>query len=1203
VSNFGQAALTIGGFALFGPVGYLVGSYLGQALFPTKLPTVRGPRLEDAKVQTSSLGAPIYWVWGTYILAGQVIWKSPFLERKIKEKSGGKGGPEQTSIHYEYRVNVAIGLCRGPIAGVRRIWADTKLIYDATAPTAAEAEDLIDVGEGEDGISAEIARLINRAAASTAAAAKFDLYLGTEVQEPDATIESYEEVGNVSAYRGLAYIVFRDFELAEYGNRVPNFRVEVFTDGDVGDQSVDLYSNDVIYPWLDGFTRDPRNPLNGHEYSSNMINQEAGWTDSLTTTLEERGDDVGRELVPDILWRWSKGGTPTTVSWCDGEDANDNLRLYLWYNSLNIPGDDCDEWTSCASILTGKGAGVVFHARNAFLVVTESGVPESYYFDGYSQSGNSPCGDDQYRQFLTDHSIRVRRTRTPPSGCAGMSPVPGAPGYCVTEDGVVVPEITWVLTPGTWNVLRNYADNGGRVTSYPLNPARPSTHAQYNDQAFWEAAYAEAVAAGDIEAGLVYGVDYPESQAYGYVGSFAGDSADLNTVTLASIVSDICNECGLTSHDVSDLETTLVHGYALTAPMTGKDAIDPLRPFGYFDAVESEFEYKFVQRGHDSVKTIDTADLAARLSTEERPPAISVSRAQDQELPRLVRAHFIDLTRDGDPGQAEQQRQTVDSVNSVDLQVPVVMSTARGQAMVDTVLFERWIGRNTYQCSVPFLKYAELEPTDCIDVTVDGAEERMRIINAEARALAVMNITAVRDDASVYSGLDIVGEATGGSTLPLGNVPSPTQMILLELPSLRAQDTDCGYYAAARGLLPGWPGAIVYRATSTSGTFRQVAWTSIAATIGTVTDSAGVDTISDSGVTGSDLIDTAGIDQSTVIRVQLYSGSFESVTEADLLAGENLIAVGTEGDWELIRFQIAVQGTDGVWELSNLLRSQYDTAQRNILEGERVVLMSGPGIMRIDESAAVSGIERVLRAVTSGTSLEDADDHYITTTCLSLTTSGGAATAADEISSVISRSEIDAPLSPSCDDTYIVADGSPGSDDDWFAHVDDLARWNCETLAWVFASPVIGKLIYVEDEFLYVYWNGTDYVELSTSSTSDTSVLGDFASWGVPYVDFSADLTLSVDHNGRKLIHPSGAGSGDVLTIPQDAVAGFDDSQTTTVINLATQSVTIEGADSSVTLINASDGSSGAVTLADKGICTLTWVTTDTWIVSGSGLT
>jgi len=1096
VSNVGQAVLTIGGTivgAYFGnpQLGYMLGSLVGQALFPTQLPTVRGPRLEDAKLQTSTLGAPIPWVWGTFILAGQVIWRSPFVERKVKEKAGGKGGPEQTSIHYEYRVNVAIGLCGRPptrdaaIVGIRRIWADTKLIFDAGRPVGLEMEWDPDAPTNA-ALPSVMADAMAKFAASAAAAAKIDIYYGDEIQEPDPTIETWEGVGNVPAYRGLAYLVIRDFELADYGNRIPSFRVEVMTAGTVGDLELGLYSNDTLYRWEDGFTKDPRNQLNGHEYSGDAAsNFTGGWTASLDTALADREATEGRPLLKELLWRWSKSSTPTTVSWCDGEDAQDRLHLWLWYNSLDIPGDSCESW-SCSRILTEKGAGVVFHARRDFLVVTEPGVPESYYFGGYSEPGTIDCGGGHYKQELSDVPIRVRRTHTPPDGCQGYLPVPGTTDFCVTIDGYLVPAVTWTLTPGMWHVLRPYDDDGNFVTSYPLNPARPAGHPEYNSQEFWETAYAAAVAEGKIAPGLVYGVDYPQSQSYGYVGSIGGTLADPDPIPLSDIVADICEACGLTSYDVADLEEVMVHGYALTSPMTGKEGIDPLRPYGYFDAVESELTYKFVRRGKPSAMTIDTADLAARLSTEERPPAITVMRAQDAELPRYVRGHFIDIDRDGDPGQAEQQRQTVDSVNMADLHVPVVMPASRGQAMVDTVLFERWIGRNTYQCALPF-KYIALEPSDCIDVMVDGTLERMRITRQEIRALSVIELSAVRDDATIYAGTDIMGDnAGGGSSIPIGGVPSPTELILLELPALRAQDTDCGYYAAARGLLPGWPGAVVYRATSVAGTFRQVAWTSIAATMGVIEDNVGADTLADSGetLTGTSEV-TEGIDHSTVLRVQLFSGSFESVSTEDLIAGENLIAVGQEGDWELIRFQLAVQGSDGIWELSSLLREQLGTARRTILAGDEVVLMTGPGIMRIDESATAEGVQRVLRAVTSGTSLEDAEDHYITTRCLSRATSDTAA-AVTEFNAVLSRALSAAPAAPSCGDTYIVGPVAPPDGDAWAGRSNDFARWNCDTLSWQFAEPVTGRLVLVDDESAHVYWDGAQYIDLSVGGGGGT---------------------------------------------------------------------------------------------------------------------
>jgi hypothetical protein len=235
---------------------------------------------------------------------------------------------------------------------------------------------------------------------------------------------------------------------------------------------------------------------------------------------------------------------------------------------------------------------------------------------------------------------------------------------------------------------------------------------------------------------LSYGVDYPQHQAWGYVGAMGGDVALPNPIPLSTIVADICEASGLLQYDVTDLASTMVHGFALTSPMSGKQAIEPLRAFGYFDAVESGFEYKFVTRGHAAVMTIDPDDLAARLNTDERPSAMTVVRAQEKELPQLVRAHYIDLERDGDPGQSEQQRQDVTSINSLDLQVPVVMLAERGQAMVDTVLFEQWIGRNTYECTLPF-KYAELEPTDCINVPVDDDIERVRAVLDRAGATEV----------------------------------------------------------------------------------------------------------------------------------------------------------------------------------------------------------------------------------------------------------------------------------------------------------------------------------------------------------------------------------------------------------------------------------------------------------------------------------
>lgn len=61
--------------------------------------------------------------------------------------------------------------------------------------------------------------------------------LGLTTQAPDTTIESFEGTGNVPAYRGVAYVVFDDFNFTKYGNRWPTFEflVETYGGTDVSD--------------------------------------------------------------------------------------------------------------------------------------------------------------------------------------------------------------------------------------------------------------------------------------------------------------------------------------------------------------------------------------------------------------------------------------------------------------------------------------------------------------------------------------------------------------------------------------------------------------------------------------------------------------------------------------------------------------------------------------------------------------------------------------------------------------------------------------------------------------------------------------------------------------------------------------------------------------------------------------------------------
>ncbi|MEM7303617.1 MAG: glycoside hydrolase TIM-barrel-like domain-containing protein [Pseudomonadota bacterium] len=218
------AGASIGG-ALGGPIGAIAGRALGavagyaidQRLFGSGR-SIEGPRLEHSQYLSSEEGVAIPRVYGRARVSGQVIWGTRFEEvQKTEEQNqGGKGSSGTTVTSYSYFANFAIGLCEGPVATVRRIWADGRLL-DQTNLTIR-------------------------------------LHKGDENQQPDSLIEAKQGSGNAPAYRGTAYLVFERLPLANFGNRIPQISVELIKP--VGDLEKNIKAVSLI-PGATEFGYDP----------------------------------------------------------------------------------------------------------------------------------------------------------------------------------------------------------------------------------------------------------------------------------------------------------------------------------------------------------------------------------------------------------------------------------------------------------------------------------------------------------------------------------------------------------------------------------------------------------------------------------------------------------------------------------------------------------------------------------------------------------------------------------------------------------------------------------------------------------------------------------------------------------------------------------------------------------------------------------
>ena len=187
--------LTAVGSALGGPLGGAIGAALGQqvdnALFAPK--ARESARLKELQVQLSSYGSQIPACFGTMRVAGTVIWSTDLIERKAKS-GGGKGRP--ATVSFSYSVSIAVALSSRPVTRIGRIWADGNLLRGAAGDLKVDTQ--------------------------------LRLYTGHEDQALDPLMASAEGIDQCPAYRGLAYAIFEDLQLADYGNRIPSLTFELF---------------------------------------------------------------------------------------------------------------------------------------------------------------------------------------------------------------------------------------------------------------------------------------------------------------------------------------------------------------------------------------------------------------------------------------------------------------------------------------------------------------------------------------------------------------------------------------------------------------------------------------------------------------------------------------------------------------------------------------------------------------------------------------------------------------------------------------------------------------------------------------------------------------------------------------------------------------------------------------------------------------
>lgn len=980
----GAAGAFVGSF--FGPLGASLGWSIGSAIGSSiGQKGTEGPKLTDLKLQTGSYGTPIPILWGTGRWAGICVWQTDLIPHT--QTTGGKGGG-QKSTTTSYSASFAVKLCQttfidadgnavnNPILGIKRIWANKRLIWNQGTRVGGTTE------------------------------LPITIYYGTDTQTPDPTMEAYLGAGNVSAHRGFAYVVCEDWPMAEFGNQLPSLEFETHASGVIEltklanwDVDWELHGDSSTYSYhslLNGQSYDPLTKLitatrwrDDHDYGGpygNLYQEtrtytlQGGLIDTDSSSISASSIDSSRITVSSnsnhMLWNFQFDTNDCEI--CTGIGGHRFLNTSAWTPAAPNVG-----WPICLLCETPTGmslnvdTSMFYHA--GFVYGTGGGFTDDslYGGPGIFVKRWPVNADGEIAQQGPDATFLLRETisSTSPNGRISVNSAEVTVGddgfvYVIASSALDNKRVMWKLTRdltlvyawdplpftyspgyGTFTVFQNHVlvsanNNDGYLPHFLYGGFYLYRFEDDHTFTFITNLFGLNVASEYVPGPTIH-------MGGGLVAWRGGILTLGGETTLDVVVADISNRMGLGASDVDVTDLTdVVHGYAIGQQMTGRAAVEGLMPAFRFDAVESDRKAKFVKRGHPTIGVVTDDDLGAHPASSEPVPLMSITRTQEAELPRRIYVRYLNQGSDYQDGTQIAQRQVTESLLDVSINLAVVMTDSEAKITAESLLASAWVERDRFKFATP-RKWAHVEPTDIwspqgFPVRVTQKSEEGGVVNWEGVG-------------ALESAFIQIAPAVPPSFVPQ---PTPigqgTDMLLMDLPLVKDSDYANGWYAAMAGRVSptSWPGSELERSIDAGANYSAL----LTATTPNV---FGYTTTILPNWTGGNFFD-----ESSTVDVIIGNGAGDTLSSATELAvynGANLCVIGDE----LVQFKNATLTATNKYTLSGLLRGRRGTewAMDTHLGGEQFCML--PAI-NVNGPFDELGVSMLFKAVTAGAALSTA---------------------------------------------------------------------------------------------------------------------------------------------------------------------------------------------------------------------------------------
>lgn len=402
----------------------------------------------------------------------------------------------------------------------------------------------------------------------------------------------------------------------------------------------------------------------------------------------------------------------------------------------------------------------------------------------------------------------------------------------------------------------------------------------------------------------------------------------LNGRSGQSLLSEVISDLGHQAHlgfDTASL-SGYVEGYVITGPMTLRQALVPLQTIFQFDVQEAEAGLLFHPVNMRSQLCVGAGDWVENGYTQQ---VTLLDKA-----PGRLRLHYISSEASYAPSVAEGFNDAGDPAETLDIDVPLVMSQTTAQAQAERLIS---LSRKRARLNIMLGPDAAIQTPGSVitlgaqDWTIERLEHHGLVQQIQLRETHPPTLTARQ----VYPVKDVKTAITAG----------PPECVWID-PCHRASSEPAGPLAAIAA--NPWTGSVTVRAGIDQVSLTERGRATSAALIGLLRMPVGA------GPLGR-------WDRANHLDVYMPQAALASLSAHQILTGANRLLLEGESDWELLAFEQASLMGEDIWRLSGLLRGLGGSPVQAASLGARVVIYDSNLVALSTEPSEV-GLQRVWQA-------------------------------------------------------------------------------------------------------------------------------------------------------------------------------------------------------------------------------------------------